>query len=90
MHIVRYTRKFRGIRRFTTKRAPALIAAAAFPQYAIESAHVHDALVVAHEIVRTNGVAVHAPYMLLTEEFFTSVFEEVLDVTERALEERLG
>lgn len=65
-------------------------AAAAFPQYAIESAHVHDALVVAHEIVRTNGVAVHAPYMLLTEEFFSSVFDEVLDATEAALAERLG
>lgn len=69
----------------------ALIAAAAeFPQYAIGGMQVHDALVVAHEIVRTNGVAVHAPYMLLTEEFFASVFEEVLDETDRALEERLG
>ena len=64
--------------------------AGAFPQYAIEPVHVHDALVVAHEIVRTNGVAVHAPYMLLTEEFFSSVFDEVLDATETALAERLG
>ena len=64
--------------------------ASAFPQYSIEPAHVHDALVVAHEIVRTNGVAVHAPYMLLTEEFFSSVFDEVLDATETALAERLG
>ena len=31
MHIVRYTRKFRGIRRFSTKCVPALIAAATFP-----------------------------------------------------------
>lgn len=69
----------------------ALVAAAAeFPQYAIGRGQVHDALVVAHEIVRTNGVTVHAPYMLLTEEFFVSVFEEVLDETDRALEERLG
>lgn len=65
-------------------------AAAEFPQYPIGRTQVHDALVVAHEIVRTNGVAEHAPYMLLTEEFFTSVFEEVLDVTELALEERLS
>lgn len=64
-------------------------AAAAFPQYAIESVHVHDALVVAHEIVRTNGVSVHAPYMLLTEEFFSCVFDEVLDSTDAALAERL-
>lgn len=66
-----------------------LAAAAAFPQYAIASAHVHDAIVVAHEIVRTNGAPAHAPYQLLTEEFFETTFAEVLDITDRALEERL-
>ncbi len=66
-----------------------LRAAAAFPQYAIVRMHVHDAIVVTHEIVRTNGVPVHAPFQLLTEEFFNDTFAEVLDTTDRCLEERL-
>ena len=69
---------------------PRLVAAAAaFPQYPIASDHVHDAIVVTHEIVRTNGAPAHAPYQLLTEDFFEITFAEVLDTTDRALEERL-
>lgn len=66
-----------------------LQAAAAFPQYTIAAPHVHDAIVVTHEIVRTNGVPDHVPYQLLTEDFFEITFNDVLDATDRALEERL-
>lgn len=72
------------------RETPALLQAAAeFPQYPIAREHVHDAIVVAHEIVRTNGAPDHAPYQLLTEDFFEITFAEVLDTTDRALEERL-
>lgn len=72
------------------RETPELVAAAAaFPQYPIASDHVHDAIVVTHEIVRTNGAPAHAPYQLLTEDFFEITFAEVLDTTDRALEERL-
>ena len=70
---------------------PALLSAAeAFPQYPVAAPQVHDAIVVAHEIVRTNGVPEHLPYRLLTEEFFERVFDEVLDETDRLLADRLG
>lgn len=65
-------------------------AASSFAQYAIAPGHVHDAIVVAHEIVRTNGVPAHAPYLLLTEEFFNETFAEVLDTCDAAVRERLG
>ena len=65
-------------------------AAAGFAQYPIPEGLVHDAIVVAHETVRTNGVAEHAPYQLLTEGFFTVTFAEVLDEADRAVAERLG
>ena len=70
---------------------PALVrAAAAFPQYAVEEPFVHDSLVVMFDIVRSNGGQPdHLPYRLLTEEFFDTVFNEVLDTTERLLGERL-
>ena len=69
---------------------PSLVqAATAFPQYTIAPGHVHDTIVVAHEIVRTNGAPDHAPYQLLTEDFFEITFAEVLDTTEAALKERL-
>lgn len=70
---------------------PALLSAAeAFPQYPVAAPQVHDAIVVAHEIVRTNGVPEHLPYRLLTEEFFERVFDEVLAETDRLLADRLG
>ena len=70
---------------------PALVrAAAAFPQYAVEEPFVHDSLVVMFDIARSNGGRPeHLPYRLLTDEFFDTVFNEVLDTTERLLEERL-
>lgn len=70
---------------------PALVrAAAAFPQYAVGEPFVHDSLVVMFDIVRSNGGRPeHLPYRLLTDEFFDRVFNEVLDTTERLLEERL-
>ena len=70
---------------------PALVrAAAAFPQYAVEEPFVHDSLVVMFDIVRSNGGRPeHLPYRLLTDEFFDTVFNEVLDTTERLLGERL-
>ncbi len=72
------------------RETPALVhAAQAFPQYAIARPHVHDAIVVTHEIVRTNGAPDHAPYQLLTDDFFEITFAEVLDTTEQALKERL-
>ena len=65
-------------------------AAAGFAQYPIPEGLVHDAIVVAHETVRTNGVAEHAPYQLLTEGCVTVTFAEVLDEADRAVAERLG
>ena len=69
---------------------PALVrAAAAFPQYAVGEPFVHDSIVVMFDIVRSNGGRPeHLPYRLLTDEFFDKVFNEVLDTTERLLEER--
>ena len=65
-------------------------AAEAFPQYPIGATYVHDTITVIHEIVRTNGgTDRHLPYLLLTDEFFASTFEEVLDTTDRAVAERL-
>ena len=65
-------------------------AAEAFPQYPIGQRYVHDTITVIHEIVRTNGgAAEHLPYRLLTDEFFASTFAEVVEATERALEQRL-
>ena len=66
-------------------------AAEAFPQYPIGRRYVHDSITVIHEIVRTNGgTAEHLPYRLLTDAFFSSTFAEVIETTERALEQRLG
>ena len=65
-------------------------AAEAFPQYPIGRRYLHDAITVIHEIVRTNGgTAEHLPYRLLTDEFFASTFAEVIETTERELEQRL-
>ena len=67
-----------------------IAACAAFPQYAIPARHVYASVGVIHETVRTNGgVDKHEPYRLLTDEFFSSTFTEVLDATERTLAERL-
>lgn len=66
-----------------------LVAAAAFPQYAIERPHAMAAVGVAHEIVRANAERRDVPrYRLLTGAFFERTFEEVLAATERELEER--
>ena len=67
-----------------------LRAAEDFPQYPIAANYAHDTIVVIHEVVRSNhGVAVHAPYQLLTDDFFAGTFCEVLDATELLLEKRL-
>lgn len=68
-----------------------LIAAAeGFPQYPIGRRYVLETIGVTHEIVRTNGGnAEHPPYRLLTDEFFDSTLNEVLDATEAAIRERL-
>ena len=73
------------------RETPELVYAAEhFPQYTIASNYTHDTIVVIHEIVRENGGnPVHAPYQLLTDEFFDNAFNEVLDTTERLLDERL-
>ena len=70
----------------------ALVAAAeAFPQYPIGRRYVHDSITVIHEIVRTNGgTAEHLPYRLLTDAFFASTFAEVIETTEKLLEQRLS
>ena len=52
-----------------------------FRNMPIARPHVHDAIVVTHEIVRTNGAPDHAPYQLLTDDFFEITFAEVLDTT---------
>lgn len=71
---------------------PRLLAtAAAFPQYKLDERTVLLTIGVAHEIVRENqGSLDHPPYRLLTEEFFDSVFAEVIETTDRLIEERLG
>ena len=73
------------------KETPELIYAAEhFPQYTIAPNYTHDTIVVIHEIVRSNGGnPIHAPYQLLTDEFFDDTFNEVLDTTEQLLDERL-
>ena len=73
------------------KETDALLRAAEdFPQYPIAANYAHDTIVVIHEVVRSNhGVAVHAPYQLLTDAFFDGTFHEVLGATEFLLEERL-
>ena len=73
------------------RETPELVYAAEhFPQYTIAPNYTHDTIVVIHEIVRENGGnPVHAPYQLLTDEFFDNAFNEVLDTTERLLDERL-
>lgn len=46
---------------------------------------------VIHEIVRQNpGNPEHPPYRLLNQEFFDTVFAEVVDKTDRLMRERLG
>ncbi|OUN86994.1 hypothetical protein [[Collinsella] massiliensis] len=71
---------------------PRLVAtAAAFPQYAIDERTLLMTIGVAHEVVRTNAPApVRQPYRLLTDEFFDSVFAEVVDRADALLAERLG
>lgn len=71
---------------------PRLVAtAAAFPQYAIDERTLLMTIGVVHEIVRTNAPApVRQPYRLLTDEFFDSVFAEVIDRADVLLAERLG
>ena len=71
---------------------PRLIAAAAgFPQYAIDERTVRLVLGVTHEIVRENqGALDHPPYRLLTDEFFSTVFAEVIATTDRLFAERLA
>ncbi|WP_019239386.1 MULTISPECIES: hypothetical protein [Enorma] len=65
--------------------------AAAFPQYAIDERTLLMTIGVAHEIVRTNvPPSVQQPYRLLTDEFFDSVFAEVVDRADALLAERLG
>lgn len=66
-------------------------AAERFPPYAIERRFTLETVSVMHETVRTNGgAAEHLPYRLLDDAFFKSTFVEVLDTTDRLLEERLG
>ena len=68
-----------------------LKAAASFDQYTIGQTDALTAIGVIHEIVRGNpGTPDHAPYRLLTDEFFVSTFEEVLATTERLFAERTG
>ncbi len=68
-----------------------LRAAEAFPQYPIDRYATVVTIGVTHEIVRENqGSLTHPPYRLLTEEFFDTVFAEVVATTDRLLEERLG
>lgn len=68
-----------------------LVAAAArFPQYPIAKEYVLKSIGVIHEIVRENpGEQDHPPYRLLTEEFFDSVFVEVVERTEQGFAARL-
>ena len=66
-------------------------ACARFPQYPIAREYVLKAIGVMHEIVRENpGDAGHPPYRLLTEEFFDTVFAEVVDLTEYGFAERVA
>lgn len=66
-------------------------AAERFPQYKIARRYTLESVGVCHEIVRTNqGVADHEPYRLLTDEFFTSTFNEVVEGTEQAYAERVA
>ena len=66
-------------------------AAARFPQYPIPKEYVLKSIGVMHEIVRENpGDPNHPPYRLLTEEFFDSVFDEVVNLTEQGFAERIA
>lgn len=65
-------------------------AAAAFPQYCIDEPTMYKTIGVAHEIVRTNKAPAEPNhYRLLTDEFFDRTFTEVVDSTDRLIEERL-
>lgn len=67
-----------------------LAAAEAFPQYSLERRFTYEAVGVAHEIVRTNGGEEgHAPYRLLTDEFFDTTFAEAVEATETQFAARL-
>lgn len=70
---------------------PRLIAAAAtLLPYSLDERCVRLAVGVAHEIVRQNqGALDHPPYRLLTSAFFDAVFAEVVETTDRLLEERI-
>ena len=66
-------------------------AAEGFIQYPIERDYVLKTIGVIHEIVRQNpGNPEHPPYRLLNQEFFDTVFAEVVDKTDRLMRERLG
>lgn len=71
---------------------PRLLAtAAAFPQYAISERAALMTVGVAHEIVRTNKTPTEPNhYRLLTDEFFTRTFAEVIDRTDSLIAERLS
>ena len=71
---------------------PRLLAtAAAFPQYAISERAALMTVGVAHEIVRTNKTPTEPNhYRLLTDEFFTRTFAEVIDRTYGLIAERLA
>ena len=77
-----------SVPRFT----PRLVAtAAAFPQYVIDERTLLMTIGVTHEVVRTNvPPSMQQPYRLLTDEFFDSVFAEVVDRADALLAERLG
>lgn len=70
---------------------PELVRAAeAFPQYPVEAPQVHDAIVVAYEIVRSaTGIAAHAPYLLLSDDFFDKTFAEVSCIANELVEARV-
>lgn len=70
--------------------SPRLVEAAArFPQYPVCRDDVLAAVGVAHETVRVNeGGDEHPPYLLLTDEFFSRTFAEVVDTIERLYRER--
>lgn len=72
--------------------SPELYAAcAAFPQYPVGRDAVNEAIEVTRAIVAANpGTPEHPPYRLLTDAFFDRVFTEVIDTTDRALQERLA
>lgn len=66
-------------------------AAAEFGQYTIDRQAVDGTVAVAERIVRDNpGVPGHPPYRLLSDEFFERVFTEVIEETNRQLDELLG